>query len=184
MNKKEKNWLIAGGALLGLLFLSTRAKADTGSGAGAGAGIANLSYLGQSGLPRGMRNNNPGNIRISNTAWQGKIPVANNTDRAFEQFSAFVWGIRAMIKNLQSYQRDRGLNNLSQIISTWAPAADNNDTTAYIAAVSLQTGISPTATLNLQDQNTMRKLVKAMSKVENGRDAVTDPQFNYAWSIL
>lgn len=184
MNKKEKNWLIAGGALLGLLFLSTRAKAANGSGAGTGTGVSSLSYLGQSGLPRGMRNNNPGNIRISNTAWQGKVPVSSNTDRAFEQFKTWAYGIRAMIKNLQSYQRDRGLNNLTQIISTWAPAADNNDTAAYIAAVSMQTGLSPTATLNLKDQSTMRKLVTAMAKVENGRDAVTDSQFNYAWSIV
>lgn len=184
MKKKQKNWLIAGGALLGLLFLSNRAKGATNGGNGAGSGVASLSYLGQSGLPRGMRNNNPGNIRISSTAWKGKVPVASNTDRAFEQFTAWVWGIRAMIKNLQSYQRDRGLNTLNQIISTWAPAADNNNTTAYVAAVSMDTGINPTQPLNLTDKNTMRKLVKAMAKVENGRTAVTDPQFDYAWSIL
>lgn len=185
MKRKEKqNWLIAGGALLGLLLLSSRAKGATGGGTGAGAGVANLSYLGQSGLPRGMRNNNPGNIRISNTPWQGKIPASQNTDKAFEQFRTWAYGIRAMIKNLQYYQTNRNLNNLTQIISTWAPAADNNDTTAYIAAVSLETGLSPTAYLNLQDQNTMRKLVKAMSRVENGRQAVTDAQFNYAWSIV
>lgn len=184
MKHKEKNWLIAGGALLGLLLLSARAKGATGSSTGAGAGVANLSYLGQSGLPRGMRNNNPGNIRISNTAWQGKIPVSQNTDKAFEQFKTWAYGIRAMIKNLQYYQTNRNLNNLTQIISTWAPAADNNDTTAYIAAVSMETGLHPTLYLNLENQNIMRKLVKAMAKVENGRPAVTDAQFNYAWSIV
>lgn len=182
--KKEKNWLIAGGALLGLLFLSIRAKGAAGSGTGAGAGVASLSYLGQSGLPRGMRNNNPGNIRISDTAWQGKIPVSQNTDKAFEQFATWVYGIRAMIKNLQYYQTHRGLNNLTQIISTWAPAADNNNTAAYIAAVAMETGLSPTDYLNLQDPAIMRKLVKSMAKVENGRSAVTDAQFSYAWSII
>ena len=179
MTKKEKKWLIAGGALFGLLLFAGRAKAATGS-----SGIANLSYLGQSGLPKGLRNNNPGNIRISNNDWKGKIPISQNTDKAFEQFAAFVWGIRAMIKNLQSYHRDRGLNTLTQIISTWAPAADNNNTTAYIQKVSLETGINPSQPLNLNDENTMRKVVKAMAKVENGREAITDPQFNYAWSLL
>lgn len=185
MKKKQKNWLIAGGALLGLLFLSTRAKSATNSGAGTGAGVASLSYLGQSGLPRGMRNNNPGNIRISNTAWKGKVPVGQNTDKAFEQFGTFVYGIRAMIKNLQSYQRDRGLNTINQIISTWAPpGVDNNNTGAYVATVSLNTGIGPTQPITLTDKNIMRKLVKAMARVENGREAVTDSQFNYAWSIV
>lgn len=190
MNKKEKNWLIAGGALLGLLLLSTRAKGattttTTSSGTDTGtAGVANLSYLGRTGLPRGMRNNNPGNIRIGNTAWRGKIPISQNTDKAFEQFHTWAYGIRAMIKNLQYYQRERNLNNLINIINTWAPPSDNNDTTSYVAAVSSETGLKPSENLNLSDPNTMRKLVKAMAKVENGRAAVTDPEFNYAWSIL
>ena len=179
MKKREKNWLIALGALVGVVLLSSRAK-----GATTGAGVANLSYLGQSGLPKGIRNNNPGNIRISSTEWQGKIPVSQNHDGAFEQFVTFAYGIRAMIKNLQSYQRNRGLNTLYQIISTWAPAADNNNTSAYIQKVSLETGINPNQTLNVNDAQTMRKVVKAMAKVENGREAITDPQFNYAWSIL
>lgn len=180
MKPKEKKWLIAGGALIGFLLLSNRAKASTGGG----SSVANFSYLGKSGLPRGMRNNNPGNIRISTTAWQGKIPAGQNTDGSFEQFKTWAYGIRAMIKNLQSYQNNRGLNNLTQIISTWAPASDNNNTGAYIQSVATKTGFSPTQPLDLQNQNTMRKIVKAMAYFENGREAVTDPQFNYAWSIV
>ena len=146
--------------------------------------VATLSYLGQSNLPRGMRNNNPGNIRKGSTPWQGKIPLAANTDGAFEQFAAYVYGIRAMVKNLQSYQRDRGLNTIQQIVSTWAPAADNNDTAAYVAAVYMATGIPPTSPIDTTDRATMRELVKAMTRVENGRDAVTNEQFNYAWTLL
>jgi len=144
--------------------------------------VATLSYLGQANLPRGMRNNNPGNIRKGSTPWQGKIPLGANTDGAFEQFAAYVYGIRAMIKNLQSYQRDRGLNTIQQIVSTWAPAADN--TAAYVAAVSMATGIPPTAPIDTTDRATMRAIIKAMTRVENGRDAVTDEQFNYAWTLL
>jgi len=50
---------------------------------------------------RGLRNNNPGNIRISDTPWQGKIPKAMNTDKnkAFEQFESLEYGLRALMKN-------------------------------------------------------------------------------------
>ena len=148
-----------------------------------GAGIASLSYLGRMDLPRGIRNNNPGNIRRSSTKWKGKIPISSNTDASFEQFVAYVWGIRAMIKNLQSYQSNRGLNTLRQIISTWAPATENN-TNSYIVSVGLSTGFGPDEKLNLYDYDTMKGIIKAMTKVENGRDAVTDEQFAYAWKIV
>lgn len=109
-----------------------------------------VSYLGMKKLARGIRNNNPGNIRIGKTAWRGKIPISQNTDGEFEQFQTFALGVRAMIKNIQSYQRDRGINTIEQIIKTWAPASDNNNTVAYIAAVSMQSGLSPTQPLDFQ----------------------------------
>lgn len=166
-------------ALLGVFLLFPALGMATAS-----TTVATLSYLGQANLPRGMRNNNPGNIRKGATPWKGKIPLNANTDGAFEQFSTYVYGIRAMVKNLQSYQRDRGLDSIQQIVSTWAPAADNNDTAAYIAAVSIATGIPPTAAIDTSNRTTMRALVKAMSRVENGREAITDEQFNYAWTLL
>lgn len=171
----KKLALIAVGVVLALPLL-----AATGGGS-AGAALAALSYLGQAGLPRGMRNNNPGNIRISGNAWQGKIPVSNNTDGAFEQFKTYVYGIRAMILNLRSYFNG-GNNTLRKIITKWAPAADNNDTAAYIFTVSAKTGFGPDQFLTF-DQGTLRKLVRAIAFVENGRDAVTDQQFNYAWGL-
>jgi len=178
MTKAQKKWLAAGGAVA-LLFLV----ANRGAAAAASGSVASLSYLGQSGLPRGMRNNNPGNIRVSGNAWQGKIPPGQNTDGAFEQFKTYAYGIRAMIKNLLSYYQS-GLNTLQSIIYKWAPPADGNDSAAYVAFVSLRTGFSPTQPLDLLNQTTMRKIVTAMSEVENGRPAVTNEQFNYAWTIV
>lgn len=176
--KKRNKYLIAAGAvLLALVAFTGTAQAATS------AGVATLSYLGQSGLPKGMRNNNPGNIRISGNPWQGKIPVSQNTDGAFEQFSAYVYGIRAMIKNLLSYYNS-GLNTLQSIITKWAPAADNNNTGAYINFVALKTGFSPTQPLDLRNQTTMRKVVTAMTEMENGRSAVTAEQFNFAWKLV
>ena len=45
----------------------------TGAGNPVNNALATLSYLGQSGLPRGIRNNNPGKIRKSANNWQGKL---------------------------------------------------------------------------------------------------------------
>ncbi len=163
-----------------LLLFGGAASASTG----AAESVALFSYLGQAGLPRGMRNNNPGNIRRGNTAWQGKIPLAQNTDGAFEQFVTYVYGIRAMIKNLQSYYRD-GLNTVDGIINRWAPAADHNDTNAYITTVCSRGGFSRNQPINLTSQDTMRRLVISMASVENARlDAVTPEQFNYAWGLV
>ena len=173
MNFKNKNWIIW---VLGALFIAPLLAASS-SGA-----VASLSYLGQSGLPRGMRNNNPGNLRIGSSPWKGKIPVAQNQDGAFEQFEAYVWGIRAMILNLRNYFNG-GFNTINKIIYKWAPPGDNNNTPAYVATVSNQTGFGPDQVLEF-NQDTLKKLVRAMAYVENGRDAVTPDQFNYSWSIL
>lgn len=175
--RRDKQIFTIVGVLLALVAFTGTASAATS------AGVASLSYLGQSGLPKGMRNNNPGNIRVSGNPWQGKIPLSQNTDGAFEQFTAYVWGIRAMIKNLLSYYSS-GTNTLQGIIYKWAPPSDNNDTAAYVAYVSNKTGFSPTQPIDLNNQTTMRKVVMAMTEVENGRPAVTTEQFNYAWNLV
>lgn len=167
---------------IGVAVLAALLFANTASAA-SGAAVATLSYLGQNGLPRGIRNNNPGNIRISTNAWKGKVPVAQNTDKAFEQFERYVYGIRAMIKNLLTYY-GQGYNTLNKIIYRWAPPADNNDSATYVQFVQSRTGFSPDQVLNLKNPDTMRKLVIAMTEMENGRPAVTAEQFNYSWNLV
>lgn len=178
MTYRPNTLLIAGLIVAALVILPAAANA-----AGAES-LATLSYLGRSDLPKGMRNNNPGNIRVSSNPWKGKVPFWENTDGSFEQFTAYVWGIRAMIRNLQSYQTQRGLDTVRQIVNTWAPAADNNPTTVYVTYVADRMGISPDARINLFDMPTMRAIVRAMAHFENGMEAVTDAQFNYAYSLL
>lgn len=182
--KKQDKYLLAAGGVVALLLLWPRRGGATAPVSTGGGSVANLSYLGQSGLPKGMRNNNPGNIRVSSNPWQGKVPLSQNTDGAFEQFTTYVYGIRAMIKNLLTYYTRDGLRTLKDIIFRWAPPADNNDTSAYVTFVSNKTGLSPTQQLNLNDAGTMRKLVIAMTEMENGRPAVTPEQFNYAWTLV
>lgn len=163
------------GVLVAIVAFAPGVNASTGA-------VSVLSYLGQNGFPRGMRNNNPGNIRISSTAWRGKVPAAQNTDGAFEQFQTYAFGVRAMIKNLLTYGQ-RGLTTVRQIVSTWAPSTEN-DTNTYIRNVAAALGVSPDATLNLENQKTMQDLVWAMTAIENGRPAVTPEVFNYAWQIV
>lgn len=77
---------------------------------------------------RGIRNNNPGNIKLSNTAWQGKVPNAQNTDGTFEQFQDMAHGIRAVYRLLITYANKHKLRTVDEIIDRWAPSGENSET--------------------------------------------------------
>lgn len=116
-------------------------------------------------MSRGLRNNNPGNIRLSKTQWQGeRIP---STDGSFKQFVSMAWGYRAMIKLLQNYKTLYGCGTLRAMIARWAPPSEN-DTDAYLRTVCRETGIDADAEINVQDRWVMCKIAAAMSLVENG----------------
>lgn len=115
--------------------------------------------------PRGIRNNNPLNIRIGNS-WQGK--VENPTDKTFEQFTQMEYGLRAGFYLLRRYISRYHLNTISDIIKRWAPANENN-TENYIKRVSLEVGLSPYEPIRFEDKEAMCKIVNAMVFVENGQ---------------
>ena len=133
------------------------------------------SYLNQSNLPRGIRNNNPGNIRFSNSnAWVGKIPFSQNKDysvattnvvREFEQFVDISHGLRAKMILLNNYIK-KGENTIEKIIHRFAPPFENN-TAAYIATVVRMTGIAAHFPIVLTE-TTLINLCKAILLVENG----------------
>lgn len=85
-------------------------------------------------IPRGIRNNNPLNIRISPDAWQGRVPADQQTDKAFFQFTEFRYGFRAAMKLLRNYVDMHNLRSIEQIISRWAPPSENA-TDVYIRSV-------------------------------------------------
>lgn len=116
-------------------------------------------------LARGIRNRNPGNIRRSSDRWKGLAPL--QSDPAFFVFEAPIWGLRATAVILRSYQRRHGLKTLTQIIGRWAPATEN-DTAAYVKAVARTVHVSPRATLDLQEGSTLRDLIAAIIRHENG----------------
>lgn len=116
-------------------------------------------------LPRGIRNNNPLNIRVGNV-WQGE--VKNPTDGAFEQFISMKWGVRAAFVILRRYIKRYGHNTIRRIVSTWAPANENN-TNAYVDFVAKRTNINPDVHISFDDKPTMVSIVSAMIWQENGQ---------------
>ena len=115
--------------------------------------------------PRGIRNNNPLNIRIGNT-WLGERP--NPTDPEFEEFVTMEYGLRAAFLILRRYIRRYKKNTISSSVSTWAPSSENN-TLKYIDRVSQMTHLSPDDPIDYYDRDTMCKLVAAMAQVECGQ---------------
>ena len=103
------------------------------------------------------RNNNPGNIR----------PVGGG---GFRAFGSALEGWEAMKNQLMRYftgkTTGRRLQTIMDIVSTWAPSADNNDPAKYARDVAGWMGVSPTAALNLSDPNTMAMLMQSMARKE------------------
>ncbi len=131
-------------------------------------------------MSRGLRNNNPGNIRKSPTVWQGeKTP---STDAAFKQFISMAYGYRAMLKLLQNYSKLNGCRTIRQMINRWAPPCENH-TDNYIRSVSQGAGISEDAPVNVNDRNLMCRIAAAMSRVENGVPA-NMADVNAGWDLL
>ena len=117
-------------------------------------------------LPRGLRNNNPLNIRRTANLWQGLSKEQNDPD--FFQFESMAWGYRAAFVVLRTYRNRYGINTVVRIVRRWAPEKDGNDTEYYIRKVTVLTGLERTQIVDDQDPRTMMNLVAAMSRVENG----------------
>lgn len=116
-------------------------------------------------IPRGIRNNNPLNIRIGNT-WKGE--VANPTDAEFEQFIEMKWGVRAGFVLLKRYIQRYELTTIVDIICRWAPRNENH-TGAYVDFVSRSSGINMLTDLDFNDKTQMCSLVQAMILYECGQ---------------
>ena len=143
----------------------------------------NNSNMSNSNLPRGYRNNNPLNIRISQAnKWQGE--VENNTDGVFEQFVAMEYGYRAAMKLIQNYINNYGLRTVTDIISRWAPNNENN-TSGYITRVCNSTGWTPAKVIDPYNREDMTDLAYAMALVENGVTILPDyTQIYKGWEML
>lgn len=128
--------------------------------------LAPPSAMPTTGSPRGLRNNNPGNVKAlgGGQQWQGQTGVDAN---GFAVFDSMENGQRAMQRNLQSYGR-QGVNTVGSIINRWAPSSDNNPTSAYVQYVASQLGVRPDQPLDLNNPQTLSALSTAIARFENG----------------
>ena len=130
--------------------------------------------------PRGIRNCNPGNIRLTTDKWLGLRPM--QTDKEFFQFTEMKWGYRALIRTLQNYRRIHGCYTITDFITRWAPNSENN-TLAYIKSVCFQLGVPSVYVPDVDDRDTMCALAAAISKHENGVDA-NMKEVQDGWNLL
>jgi hypothetical protein len=129
---------------------------------------------------RGIRNNNPGNLRKTSIKWAGE--VTPGTDPDFEQFKSMPYGIRAMLIDIINKHKN-GLDTIQELINVWAPPIEN-DTTAYINNVSARSGIPKNVVFSPTKANFLA-IAKAMAISENGADAllIPDSDWNEGWRL-
>lgn len=133
---------------------------------------------------RGIRNNNPLNIRKGSN-WKGERP--NQTDKAFEEFVSIEWGIRAGFKLMRNHITGFGgnrpkMNTLRKLIGVWAPMTENN-TGRYINIVAAHVHMMPSDIINAYNESQMVKIARAMAFVECGV-WIDESYFRSAWALL
>ena len=114
--------------------------------------------------PRGIRNNNPGNLRPGSN-WQGLDTPPS--EGGYLRFVSPFYGLRAAAINLINQQRKHGLRTVRSIINKYAPPSENN-TTSYIAAVCTALGVSADQQLDLNQPATLTRFLRAVVRHENG----------------
>lgn len=118
--------------------------------------------------PRGIRNNNPGNIEAGPFAQSQ--PGYAGSDGRFAKFGTPEEGMAAAGSLLENYGK-QGINTVNGIIGKWAPASDGNNVAAYAGFVARKLGIDPNQPLNLNDPIVRNTVAGAMAEFENGKVA-------------
>lgn len=127
---------------------------------------------------RGIRNNNPGNLRYDGTQWQGLVGQDAN---GFCIFDTPENGFRAMGINALSFQLKNGINTLAEFGLRWAPPSDNDGASDYGLKLAAQLGVDQGAAFDLTQNTpfTLAALMRAISHNENGA-ILTDLAYNDA----
>lgn len=118
--------------------------------------------------PRGIRNNNPLNIRyVEKNNWQGRVHIKR--DFQFEEFTTMYYGYRAAFLIIHKYMTLYSLRTPFQICARWAPIGDNNNPSAYAKFVCNRMGCGLNDELDFRDPLQMIRLAAAMTEMENGK---------------
>jgi len=128
---------------------------------------------------RGLRNNNPGNIRKSSDDWRGLS--ATQGDAEYFTFTAPVWGIRALAKVLLTYYNRHGINTVRGIVSRWSPP-NENPTEALIRNMSRRLEVDADEAISVPDR--LSELVDALIIQENGFNPYTTEIINEAIRLI
>jgi len=121
-------------------------------------------------IPRGIRNNNPGNIKKNDVEWEGLSAI--QTDKTFFQFNDPIYGIRALTKILRTYRNSYNIKNIWGIINRYAPPSEN-DTESYKNFVKEKTGLNMLEEIKFTVEGYL-PVVKAIILMENGEQPYDD----------
>lgn len=121
--------------------------------------------------PRGIRNNNPGNLEYRG---QPGASLEDHTNPRFARFRTAEEGLAALAAQLRRYGQ-RGVDTVGKIISKYAPSIEN-DTPGYTGSVSRRLGVDSNTRLDLNDPSVLQGLMGAIIQVENGRNPYSAEQ--------
>lgn len=134
--------------------------------------------------PRGIRNNNPGNIDFNPiNKWKGLNPKTKELDSRFCVFISAEYGLRALMIVLKNYQKKHNLNTISKIINRWAPSCENNSS-AYVCHVAKEMNVKDNEYIDLSDRKTLIALAKAIVIHENGVQPYADSVYQSAYELI
>lgn len=128
--------------------------------------------------PRGIRNNNPGNLQF---AGQAGATLESHPQARFARFRTPEEGLAALSRQLQLYGQ-RGINTTRAIIEKYAPPKENN-TASYIRSVSGALGVGAGDVLDTSDPRVLQNLMGAIIRIENGRNPYSSEQIAAASGV-
>jgi hypothetical protein len=159
----EKNTLKIVGGLAALAFLFSNRSAIASTV---------IDYT----TPRGLRNNNPGNIVKSSLKLKNEIP---GNDATYRTFKTMADGYTALFELLAIYIAN-GYNTIRKMFAHYESGSPKSDIDNYVNYVSSTTGINPDAVLSMSQTANILAIAKAISQKENGKIAV-DSDVNQGW---
>lgn len=129
---------------------------------------------------RGIRNNNPGNIRLTNDRWVGQV---DGDDKEFVTFDQMENGARAQMIVLRNYIRN-GFNTIEKITKRYSPPSDNNPTEELIKVYSTRLGVRPNQVLAANESN-LKNLGYEIGRVETANHkAITRNLYDEAFLLI
>lgn len=163
-----KTLAISAVAAIGVYMVMRQAKAAPVISGELGYGTVGVEFVnppanGTAGKSRGLRNNNPMNIKFyASNKWEGQV----GNDGAFVKFSSMFYGLRAAGRLFRTYANNYGANTIRKIVTRWAPPSEN-DTNKYIAYVAGRSNLSPDKVLTRADYPDVATLMIAYENGEN-----------------